>query len=95
MFYDNMGTKISDLGLEDVGVKVDKGRILVDEYMQTNIKFIYVAVDVIPGKQLTHLASFEWECAVENILGQRCKMEYWIRKLRERVNRRGTNKQRL
>lgn len=66
----------SDLGLEDVGVEMDRGRILVNEYMQTNIESIYAAGDVIPGAQLAHLASFECECAVENILGKPVKMDY-------------------
>jgi len=66
----------SDLGLEEVGVEMDRGRILVNEYMQTNIETIYAAGDVIPGAQLAHLASFECECAVENIMGEPTKMDY-------------------
>jgi dihydrolipoamide dehydrogenase len=47
----------SDIGLEQLGVAVDRGRILVDEYMQTNVEGIYAIGDVIPGPQLAHLAS--------------------------------------
>ncbi|MGI5859288.1 MAG: dihydrolipoyl dehydrogenase [Tepidanaerobacteraceae bacterium] len=66
----------SNLGLEELGVAVDRGRILVDEYMETNVKDIYAIGDVIPGPQLAHLASAEAECAVENILGSANKMDY-------------------
>lgn len=69
-------TNVSDLGLEELGVAVDKGRVLVDEYMQTNVEGIYAIGDVVPGAQLAHLASAEAECAVENILGNQTKMDY-------------------
>ena len=42
----------SNLGLEELGVAVDRGRILVDEYMETNVKDIYAIGDVIPGHSL-------------------------------------------
>ncbi|HHW01491.1 MAG TPA: dihydrolipoyl dehydrogenase [Thermoanaerobacterales bacterium] len=67
---------IQDLGLEDIGVKIESGRIPVDEYMKTNIDSIYAIGDVVPGPQLAHLASAEGECAVENILGNKCPMDY-------------------
>ncbi len=66
----------SDIGLEQLGIAMDRGRILVNEYMQTNVEGIYAIGDVVPGPQLAHLASAEAECAVENILGNVCKMDY-------------------
>ena len=67
---------ISDIGLEELGIAVDRGRILVDEYMETNVKGIYAIGDVVPGAQLAHVASAEAECAVENIMGHKNKMDY-------------------
>jgi dihydrolipoamide dehydrogenase len=66
----------SDLGLEELGVAIKQGRILVDDYMQTNVEGIYAIGDVVPGAQLAHLASAEAECAVENIMGNHNKMDY-------------------
>ncbi|NLZ51803.1 MAG: dihydrolipoyl dehydrogenase [Thermoanaerobacteraceae bacterium] len=66
----------SDIGLEQLGIAMDRGRILVDDYMQTNVEGIYAIGDVVPGAQLAHLASAEAECAVENILGNQSKMDY-------------------
>jgi len=67
---------IAGLGLEELGVAVERGRILVDDYMQTNVENIYAIGDVVPGAQLAHLASAEAECAVENIMGHKCEMNY-------------------
>lgn len=66
----------SDIGLEQLKVTVERGRILVNEYMQTNVEGIYAIGDVVPGPQLAHLASAEAECAVKNILGKPDKMDY-------------------
>ncbi|TZE80712.1 dihydrolipoyl dehydrogenase [Calorimonas adulescens] len=67
---------IQDLGLEQVGVRTENGRIPVDEFMMTNVEGIYAVGDVVPGPQLAHLASAEAECAVENIMGKKCIMDY-------------------
>lgn len=67
---------IEDLGLEELGIEVDRGRIIVDEHMRTNVEGIYAIGDVVPGAQLAHLASAEAECAVANILGDEVKMDY-------------------
>ena len=65
------------LGLENVGIKLDnKGRIIVNEKMETSVEGIYAIGDVVPGAQLAHLASAEAECAVENIMGNHNKMDY-------------------
>lgn len=67
---------IHDIGLEELGVAMDKGRILVNDYMETNVAGIYAIGDVVPGAQLAHLASAEAVCAVENIMGIQSKMDY-------------------
>lgn len=57
-------------GLEDVGVVVDKGRIIVDEYYATNIPGVYAIGDCIPGPALAHVASAEGIICVEKIAGE-------------------------
>lgn len=59
-----------------LGVKCEKGRILVDEYMQTSLPGIYAAGDVTGGSMLAHVATAEGECAVKNMLGERIRMDY-------------------
>jgi len=60
---------IENLGLEEVGIVVDKGRIKVDEFYQTNIPGYYAIGDVIPTAALAHVASAEGIIAVEKIAG--------------------------
>lgn len=60
---------IENLGLEEVGVVTDKGRILVNDYYQTNIPGYYAIGDVIPTAALAHVASAEGIICVEKIAG--------------------------
>ena len=60
---------IENIGLEELGVKTDKGQILVDEYYNTNVKGIYAIGDVCPGPALAHVASAEGIICVEKISG--------------------------
>ena len=60
---------IENIGLEEVGVIVDKGRILVNDYYQTNIPGVYAIGDVVPGPALAHVASAEGIICVEQIAG--------------------------
>ncbi|MFM7668390.1 MAG: dihydrolipoyl dehydrogenase [Bacteroidota bacterium] len=60
---------IENIGLEEVGIIVDKGRILTNEYYQTNIPGYYAIGDVIPGPALAHVASAEGIICVEQIAG--------------------------
>lgn len=65
------------LGLENAGVKTDeKGRIAVNEYLQTNIENIYAAGDILNSPQLAHVASKEGFIAVDNIFGEKKKASY-------------------
>lgn len=61
---------IEGIGLESLGIKTDKGKILVDQFYQTNISGIYAIGDVIPGPALAHLASHEGIVCVEKIAGK-------------------------
>ena len=58
-----------NIGLEEVGIKTDKGMILVDEYYKTNVAGYYAIGDVIPGAALAHVASAEGIICVEKIAG--------------------------
>lgn len=60
-----------DIGLETLGIKTDKGLILVDEYYQTNVPGIYAIGDVVPGPALAHVASAEGILCVEKIAGHK------------------------
>ena len=58
-----------NLGLETLGVTVEKGFIKVDEWYQTNIRGIYAIGDIIGPPLLAHVASHEGEICVEKIAG--------------------------
>ncbi|MEJ6588513.1 MAG: dihydrolipoyl dehydrogenase [Crocinitomicaceae bacterium] len=60
---------IENIGLEEVGIVVDKGRILVNDYYQTNMPGYYAIGDVVPGPALAHVASAEGILCVEKIAG--------------------------
>lgn len=62
-------SNIENIGLEETGVIVDKGKILVNSYYQTNIPGIYAIGDVVPGPALAHVASAEGIICVEKIAG--------------------------
>ncbi|TJZ61198.1 dihydrolipoyl dehydrogenase [Sphingobacterium olei] len=60
---------IENLGLEEVGVKVDKGRVVVDDFYKTNIDGVYAIGDIVKGQALAHVASAEAITCVEKIKG--------------------------
>ena len=60
---------ISGLGLEEVGIKTDKGKIIVDNYYGTNVPGYYAIGDCVPGQALAHVASAEGITCVEKIKG--------------------------
>ena len=62
-------TNIENIGLEDVGIAVDRDKILVNDYYQTNIPGYYAIGDVTPGQALAHVASAEGILCVEKIAG--------------------------
>lgn len=63
-------TNIENIGLEDVGIVVDRDKILVNDFYQTNIPGYYAIGDVTPGQALAHVASAEGILCVEKIAGQ-------------------------
>jgi len=62
-------TNLENLGLEELGIKVEKGRVIVDNFYQTNVPGIYAIGDITPGPALAHVASAEGIICVENIAG--------------------------
>jgi dihydrolipoamide dehydrogenase len=62
-------SNLENIGLEDVGILVDKGKIKVDEYYKTNMPGYYAIGDVVPGPALAHVASAEGITCVEKIAG--------------------------
>ena len=60
-------SNIEDIGLEEVGIAVDKDKIIVDEFYQTNIPGYYAIGDVTSGQALAHVASAEGILCVEKI----------------------------
>ena len=62
-------TNLEGIGLEDVGIATDKGKILVDDYYKTNIPGVYAIGDVVKGQSLAHVASAEGIICVEKIAG--------------------------
>ncbi|WP_031549465.1 dihydrolipoyl dehydrogenase [Parvularcula oceani] len=58
------------LGLEELGVKVERGHVVVDEWLQTGVKGLYAIGDVTGAPWLAHKASHEGIICVEKIAGQ-------------------------
>lgn len=65
-----ISTNLEGIGLEEVGVATDKGKVLVDDYYKTNIPGIYAIGDIVHGPALAHVASAEGIICVEKIAGE-------------------------
>ncbi|MEM9405545.1 MAG: dihydrolipoyl dehydrogenase, partial [Acidobacteriota bacterium] len=57
----------SDLGLEALGVELDRGRVVVDSMMRTNVPGVYAIGDLVPTPWLAHVASAEGIVVAEHI----------------------------
>ena len=64
-----VATNLENLGLEEVGVKTDKGKVIVDAFYKTNISGVYAIGDITQGQALAHVASAEGIICVEKIAG--------------------------
>jgi dihydrolipoamide dehydrogenase len=62
-----VAANIEGIGLEELSIKTDKGKIMVDKFYQTNVPGIYAIGDCSPGQALAHVASKEGIICVENI----------------------------
>ncbi len=66
-----------NLGLENVGIQLDeKGRVPVDEHLETAVPGIYAIGDVIKGVMLAHKAEDEGVFVAETIAGQKPHIDY-------------------
>ena len=63
-------TNLENLGLEETGVKTDKGKVLVDNFYKTNVEGIFAIGDIVKGQALAHVASAEGIICVEKIAGK-------------------------
>ncbi len=64
-----VATNIEGIGLEELGIKTEKGRVIVDDFGATNVAGIYAIGDITRGQALAHVASAEGIICVEKIAG--------------------------
>jgi len=64
-------TNIENIGLETLGIKTEKGKVLVDEFYKTNVDGVYAIGDITAGPALAHVASAEGIICVEQIAGEK------------------------
>jgi len=60
---------IEGIGLEEVGIATDRGRVMVNDYYQTTVPGYYAIGDIVKGPALAHVASAEGILCVEKIAG--------------------------
>ncbi|MBQ3219717.1 MAG: dihydrolipoyl dehydrogenase, partial [Clostridia bacterium] len=66
----------ANVGLENIGVNLERGAIVTDDMMRTNVANVYAVGDVNGKVMLAHTAYREAEVAVNNILGKKDRMRY-------------------
>jgi dihydrolipoamide dehydrogenase len=62
-------TNLEDLGLENLGIANERGKITVDDYYRTNVPGVYAIGDIVHGPALAHKASHEAIICVEKFCG--------------------------
>ena len=65
-----VSTNLEGIGLEDLKVKTEKGKVIVDDFYKTNVDGIYAIGDIVHGPALAHVASAEGIICVEKIAGE-------------------------
>lgn len=63
-------TNLEGTGLEEAGVKTEKGKVIVDDFYRTSVKGVYAIGDIVHGPALAHVASAEGIICVEKIAGK-------------------------
>lgn len=66
-------TNLEGLGLEETGIKFERGKIEVNDWYETNVPGYYAIGDVVHGPALAHVASKEAICCVEHLAGKEAK----------------------
>jgi len=64
-----ISTNLDGIGLEDVGIKVENGKVVVDDFYKTSVDGYYAIGDIVHGPALAHTASHEGITCVEKIAG--------------------------
>ncbi|MCR5014408.1 MAG: FAD-dependent oxidoreductase, partial [Bacteroidales bacterium] len=62
-------TNIDNLGLEELGITTERGKVNVDEWYRTNVPGIYAIGDIVHGPALAHKADHEATICVEKLCG--------------------------
>jgi dihydrolipoamide dehydrogenase len=65
-----IASNLEGIGLEDVGIKTEKNKVVVDDFYQTNVPGYYAIGDIVHGPALAHVASHEGITCVEKIAGK-------------------------
>lgn len=65
-----VATNLEGIGLEETGVKTEKGKVIVDDFYKTNVDGVYAIGDIVHGPALAHVASAEGIICVEKIAGE-------------------------
>lgn len=60
-----VSANIENIGLEELGIKTEKGKVTVDSYYNTNVAGVYAIGDIVPGQALAHVAMKEAVICVE------------------------------
>ena len=68
-----IATNLEGIGLEELGIKTEKGKVVVDDFYKTNVEGIYAIGDIVKGPALAHVASAEGIICVEKIAGKKPK----------------------
>jgi dihydrolipoamide dehydrogenase len=72
-----VATNIEGIGLEESGISMEKGKVIVDEFYRTNVPGYYAIGDIVKGPALAHVASHEGIICVEKIAGKEVEpMDY-------------------
>ncbi len=66
------------IGLEGAGLRIERGRVQVNERMETGVPGVYAAGDVVGNMLLAHVASAEGTVAAENAMGKKRVMDYRV-----------------
>ena len=65
-----VSTNLEGIGLEETGVKTERGKVIVDDFYKTNVDGVYAIGDIVHGPALAHVASAEGIICVEKIAGE-------------------------
>ena len=62
-------TNLENLGLEELGINIERGKVVIDDFYKTNVDGVYAIGDIVKGPALAHVASREGIICVEKIAG--------------------------